>query len=84
MIRDNRKFVAKKVREDDNKVCYEMWIDHVLLCIVWISAEHRVIHGIKSLEEWCRRHEENLKDAGIVRVDLSREILKLGITEEVR
>ena len=61
-----------------------MWIDHVLLCIVWISAEHRVIHGIKSLEEWCRRHEENLKDAGIVRVDLSREILKLGITEEVR
>ena len=76
MAQDHRKFVAKEIREESDKVCYEIWVDRALLCIVWISAQQRVTYGNKLLEEWCRRHEESLRIAGITRVDLSDEILK--------
>ena len=74
MTPDRRKFIAKEIREENNKVCYEIWIDHGLLCIVWISVKQRATHGNKFLEEWCRRHEESLEMAGIAGVDLTNEI----------
>lgn len=74
MAQDRRKFIAKEVREEESKVCYEIWIDHTLLCVVWISAEQRTTHGSKTLEEWRRRHEESLKKAGIAGVDLTNEM----------
>ena len=77
MAQDRRKFIAKEIREEDRQVCYEIWADRALLCIVWISAEQRETYGSKVLEDWCRRHEEYLKVAGIAGVDLSDEILKL-------
>jgi hypothetical protein len=67
-------FIAKEIRKVDNKVCYEIWIDTALLCmVVWISATQKRTHGKTFLEEWCRRHEESLKIAGIVGVDLTNE-----------
>jgi hypothetical protein len=69
--------LAKEIREQDRQVCYEIWADRALLCIVWISAEQRETYGSKVLEYWCRRHEESLKVAGIAGVDLSDEILKV-------
>jgi len=68
-----REFVAKEIREEDNKVCYEIWTDHALLCLVWISVEQRATHGTRFLEDWCRRNEKSLKNAGIVRIDLRKE-----------
>jgi hypothetical protein len=76
MAQDHRKFVAKEIREESNKVYYEIWVDRTLLCIVWISARQKETYGSKPLEEWCRRHEESLEIAGISSVDLSNEILK--------
>jgi len=78
MDQDRRKFIAKEIRKEDNKVCYEMWIDHALLCVVWISVKQKATHGTKFLEDWCRRHEESLKNAGIVGVDLSNEIFEMS------
>jgi hypothetical protein len=43
-----------------------------LLCIVWMPARQKKTHGEKFLTEWCRRHEESLKNAGIVDIDLRR------------
>ena len=76
IAQDRRKFVAKEIREESDKVYYEIWIDRTLLCVVWISAGQRETYGSKPLEEWCRRHEESLRIAGITGVDLSNEILK--------
>ena len=69
----NRKFIAREIREEANKVCYEIWIDKELLCIVWISAKQRATHGTRFLEDWCRRHEKSLKNVGISRIDLCKE-----------
>jgi hypothetical protein len=77
MAQDRRKFIAKEIREEDNKVCYEIWIDHTLLCIVWISIKQKATHGTKLLEDWCRPHEESLKNAGITGVNLSEEIFEM-------
>jgi hypothetical protein len=81
MAQDRRKFIAKEIREEGNKVCYEIWIDHALLCIVWISVRQRGTHGNKFLEDWCRRHEERLKNAGIAGIDLNEENLQIIGTE---
>ena len=78
MVQDRRKFIAKEIREENNKPCYEIWIDHALLCIVWISVKQKATHGAKPLEDWCRRHEESLKNAGIAGVDLSNEIFQMS------
>jgi hypothetical protein len=75
IARDWRKFMAKEIREVDNKVCYEIWIDRTLLCMVWISTKQKRTHGKAFLEEWCRRHEESLAIAGIAGVDLTNETL---------
>jgi hypothetical protein len=76
MAQDRRKFVAKEIREERDKVYYEIWVDRALLCIVWISAQQRMTYGDAFLQEWYRRHEESLKSAGIAGVDLSNEVLK--------
>lgn len=76
MAQDHRRFVAKEIREEADYVHYEIWVDRTLLCVVWVSARQRQTYGSKPLEEWCRRHEESLKVAGIIGVDLSNEILK--------
>ena len=78
MAQDRRKFIAKEIRQVDDKVCYEIWIDQALLCIVWISIRQKETHGTRLLEEWCRRHEESLRNAGIAGVDLSNEILEMS------
>lgn len=78
MAQDHRKFIATEIREEDEKVCYEIRVDRALLCIVWISIKQKTTHGTKPLEDWCRRHEESLKNAGIVAVDLSKEIFEMG------
>ena len=78
MAQDRRKFIAKEIREEARQVCYEIWADRVLLCIVWISAEQRKTYGSKVLEEWCRRHEDSLKIAGITGVDLNNEIFEMS------
>ena len=49
-----RKFVAKEIREETDKVYYATWVDRTLLCVVWISAKRRETYGSKPLEEWCR------------------------------
>ena len=71
MAQDHRKFVAKEIREETDKVYYEIWVDRTLLGVVWISTRQKETYGSKPLEEWCRRHEESLKFAGIMGVDLS-------------
>jgi hypothetical protein len=76
MAQDRRKFVAKEIREERDKVYYEIWVNRTLLCVVWISVRQRNTYGSKCLEEWCRVHEEFLKNAGITGVDLSNEIFK--------
>ena len=68
-----RKFAAKEIREEDDKVWYEIWTDRALLCIVWIPAKQRATHGTRYLEDWCRRNEESLKNASIMRIDLCKE-----------
>jgi hypothetical protein len=73
MAQYQRKFVAKEIRQEDNKVCYEIWTDHALLCIVWISVKQRATHGTRLLEDWCLRNEEFLKNAGVAGVDLCKE-----------
>jgi hypothetical protein len=75
VTQDKRKFVAKEIREEGNRVCYEIWVEHALLVVVWISARQRATYGSKFLEDWCRRHEERLKNAGIVDIDLDNETL---------
>jgi hypothetical protein len=79
MAQDRRKFIAKEIRKEDNKVCYEIWIDHALLRIVWISVKQKATHGTKLLEDWCLRHEESLKNAGIAGVDLSNEVFEMSV-----
>ena len=49
MSHDHRKFIAKEIREEHNKVCYEIWADRALLCIVWISVRQKATHGTKFL-----------------------------------
>lgn len=78
MAQDRRKFIAKEIREEGNKACYEMWIDRALLCIVWISVKQRTSHGTTLLEAWCRRHEVSLKHAGIAGIDLSNECFDMS------
>ena len=72
MAEDHRKFVAREIREEGGRVCYEIRIDDALLCIVWMPARQKKTHGEKFLTEWYRRHEESLKNAGIVDIDLRR------------
>jgi hypothetical protein len=76
MAQDRRKFIAKEIREEGSKVCYEIWVDQTLLCIVWLSAKQRAAHGNKFLEDWCRRNEKPLRHAGIAGIDLNEEIYK--------
>jgi len=76
MDADHRKFMAQEIREEEGRVCYEIRIEDVLLCIVWIPARQKKTHGEKFLTEWCRRHEESLKNAGIVGIDLNVEALR--------
>jgi len=76
MAQDRRKFIAKEIREEGSKVCYEIWVDQTLLCIVWLSAKQLAARGNKFLEDWCRRNEGPLKNAGIAGVDLNEEICK--------
>jgi hypothetical protein len=82
----DRKFMAQEIREEGGRVCYEIRVEdsllceNTLLCIVWIPAKQKKTHGEEFLTEWCRRHEESLKNAGIVSIDLNAEALKARAT----
>jgi hypothetical protein len=69
MAEGSREFLAQEIREECGRVCYEIWVESTLLCIVWIPARQSKTHGEKFLTEWCRRHEGSLKNAGIVGID---------------